>query len=393
MKDHGALSERGLGWAVAVGVLLVLVGAFGPSAAFGQVIENPARPKAANAGRVIVPEEALAISDVGTNEYFFKMPGLLRPAPDGSLALRDEGQILLFDPAGKFIHNFFKKGQGPGEMSYAGALLPTEKSLIVHSAFPGKLIFFDYSGRYVREIKVGTLPGSKRALALIILDLGGEYILDCRDFADFKGGEAYFAETTHRLLAMSEATGEVRDLTTFPTRIYALAAPGGGGASYDVTALIAVPFKKTHLALTHTEDYRLKIFDPAANRVIREFRRAYERVKPAPLTEAQRKGGAMVGDKPFRPPVLDYENDVKNILTRDGEIWAITSTKDKAKGVLIDVFDGEGVYRDCFFLKLPEAAIGSIASPGRCALDGEYLWVVEQGEDETFSIRKYRVLT
>jgi hypothetical protein len=216
--------------------------------------------------------------------------------------------------------------------------------------------------------------------------------LNCRDFADFKGGEAYFAETSQRLLAMANATGEVRDLTAFPTRIYALAAPSGGGASYDVTSLIAIPFKKTHVALTHTEDYRLKIFDPSANKVIREFRRVYERVKPAPLTDEQRMGGAMIGNKPFRPPVLDFENDVKNLLARDSEIWAVTSTKDKAKGVLIDVFDGDGIYQDCFWLRLPEPAVDSLLSPGQCALDGEFLWVVEQAEDETSSIRKYRII-
>ncbi len=35
----------------------------------GQVIENPAKPKAANAGRVVVPQEVLAISDEGTSDF------------------------------------------------------------------------------------------------------------------------------------------------------------------------------------------------------------------------------------------------------------------------------------------------------------------------------------
>ncbi len=61
--------------------------------------------------------------------------------------------------------------------------------------------------------------------------------------------------------------------------------------------------------------------------------------------------------------------------------------------MLVDVFDGEGVYRDCFWLKLPGPAIRrSLQSPGQCALDGEFLWVVERAEDETFSIKKYRVV-
>ena len=74
---------------------------------FGQVIENPAEPKAKNAGRVVVPEEVLTISDEGTSDYYFKWPRGLRTAPDGSLLLIDENQALRFDKDGKFIHDIF----------------------------------------------------------------------------------------------------------------------------------------------------------------------------------------------------------------------------------------------------------------------------------------------
>jgi hypothetical protein len=161
---------------------------------------------------------------------------------------------------------------------------------------------------------------------------------------------------------------------------------------FSITSLIAVPFGRDLLALAHTEEYLVKIFDPAANRVIKEFRRPYERIKPEPLTEEQKKGGMIINGKHYGPPERKFENDIKNLLVRDGEIWAVTSARDKAKGILIDVFDGSGVYRDCFWLKLPEPALGSLWSPGQCALDGEYLWVVERSEDETFAIKKYRVV-
>jgi hypothetical protein len=38
---------------------------------FGQIVENPAKPNAANGGRVVVPEEILVISDGGTSEFYF----------------------------------------------------------------------------------------------------------------------------------------------------------------------------------------------------------------------------------------------------------------------------------------------------------------------------------
>src|SRR5512143_3126759 len=42
-------------------------------------------------------------------------------------------------------------------------------------------------------------------------------------------------------------------------------------------------------------------------------------------------------------------------------------------------------------LLLSESAWHSLQSPGPCVLDGEFLWVVEKAEDETSTIKKYRV--
>jgi hypothetical protein len=372
-------------------LLVILAIAAVPSWA-QSVIENPAKPKAANAGRVVVPEEVLAISDEGTSDFYFYWPRDPRIAPDGSLILSDKDQILHFGADGRFQRNFFKKGQGPGEVTYFGVCWPTDTNIIVQSVYPNKLIFFDHSGKYEREIRIGTLPGVRRPQAQLRLVRGEEYFLEAWDSPPFEKDEPEFVDMPRTILALNAATGDLKTLATFSTKAYVQASPGGGGgAHYPVTNLIAVPFKEQYLALTHTEEYLLKIYDPAANRVVREFRRAYERVKPEPLTEEQKKGGAMIGNKPFRPPEVKYQNDVKNLLTRGDEIWAVTSTQDKAKGVLIDVFDSEGVYRDCFWLALPEPARKSLLSPGQSALDGEFLWVVEKSEDETYAIKKYRV--
>jgi hypothetical protein len=353
-----------------------------------QVVENPAKLKAANAGRVVVPQEVLTISDEGTSDYYFKWPHGLKTGPDGSLFLLDESQVLQFDKDGKFGRNFFKKGQGPGEVNYVGACLPVAKNFIIHSPYPNKLVFFDLAGKYEREIPVRS---ETRTMMTALLFRGGTFYFETREFPRVKGDPDY-VDSPHSILAVSEATGEVKTLAAFSTRAFVVSSPSGGGGMFDITSLIATPFKKELLALAHTEEYLIKIYDPAADKVVREFRRAYERVKPEPLTEEQKKGGMIIDGKHFGPPELKYQNDVRNLLTRGDEIWAVTSTKGKAKGILIDVFDGEGVYRDCFWLKLPEAALKSVLSPGSCALDGDFLWVVERSEDETFAIKKFRVV-
>jgi hypothetical protein len=150
-----------------------------------QVIENPAKPRAKNAGRAVVPKEILAISDEGRSDFYFKWPGNLRVAPDGSLFVRDENQFLQFDKDGRFRRNL--------------------------------------------------------------------------------------------------------------------------------------------------------------------------------------------------------------IFAHGGEIWAVTSTRDKATGVLIDVFDGDGTYQDSFYLKLPEAALDSLVSPSLSTLDGDFLYVVTKNVDEMSVIKKYLI--
>lgn len=374
---------------ILIGILLVLLAI--PAAGFGQVIENPAKPKAANAGRVIAPQAMLSISDEGASDFYFKWPRDLGIGADGSLLLTDADHVLQFDAAGRFLRNLFKKGQGPGEMPNPGTAIAMGRRTAVFSRRPTKFVFFDSSGTYEGEIAVsqGAVPQGRMIRLDLIGHHGGRFYLKTKEFPRTKG-DPDFVDNPQTIVAVSEADGSITTLATFVTRAWVVTV-GGGGGMFDVTTLIAVPFGGYRLAVAHTEEYLVKLYDPMANKVVREFRRAYQRVKGEPLTEAEKEGGIIIDNRHYSRPERKFENDVKNILCRDGEIWAVTSTRDKAKGVLIDVFDGEGVYRDYFWLKLPEPAFGSIQSPGQCALDGEFLWVVERAEDETYSIKKYRI--
>jgi hypothetical protein len=352
----------------------------------GQIIENPAKPKAANAGRVITPQEVLVISDAGTSDYYFKWPHALAAGPDGSLLLLDVEQVLRFSQNGRFLGNLFKKGQGPGEIGNASACLAVGPRLVIHSPRPNKLVYFDSSGKFEKELPVRR--DEQDFLRALFFQSPAVY-MKSTEFPRTSGNPD-IVDRSETIIAVDAATAEARTLATFVTKAFVVTG-GGGAGMIDIVNLIVAPFQDRLIAVVHTEDYLIKIFEPSANKVVRGFRRAYPRVKGEPLTEAEKKGGIIINDKHYTRPERKFENDVKNLLTRAGEIWAVTSTKDEVKGLLIDVFDGEGVYRDCFWLKLPEPALGSVQSPGQCALDGQFLWVVERAEDETFSIKKYGV--
>ena len=356
-----------------------------------QIIENPSKPRAANAGRVIVPEEVLAISDEGTRDYYFKGPRDLTIAPDGSLFLIDEFQVLQFDKAGKFVRNLHKKGQGPGEMSYVRACLTTEKNVIVHTDSPDRLLFFDYAGRYEKEIPMRFL-GASKFMPKALLALGAKFYIQSADQPRVEG-EPDYVEVPHSILALDAATFESRELSSFPTISYVITGEGGRHTGlYQISSFFAVPYKGKYLALSHTSEYLIKIFDPAADKVIREFRRAYERVKPDPPTALEKIGNIKIGGKRYPRPEQKFQSDVKVILTRGDEIWTVTSTRDKSKGVLVDVFDGKGTFMDSFFLKLPEPALRQLRWSRYCALDGDFLWVAESDdENDIYTIKKYRL--
>lgn len=371
-----------------VGPLAILAAAVAPALPQA-IVENPAKPIAAKAGRVIVPEEVLAISDEGTSDYYFKWPRAVRTAPDGSLLVIDEAQALHFDRDGVFIRNLFQKGQGPGEMQFALASLGIGKTVVVHSGPGNKMVTFDAAGKFAKEMSFRT---EGRTRVTLLHHWNGTFYFMAEEFPRTTG-DPDVVDNPRTIVAVSQADGSVRPLATFVTRAWVVTSPGGGGGMFDVTTLIVSPVRENALALAHTEGYLVKIFDLAANRIVREFRRAYERVKGAPLTEAEKKGGLKIDGKHYTRPERKYEKDIQNIFARDREIWVVTSTKDKGKGVLIDVFDDEGVYRDAFYLGLPEEGLKSLDRPGQCALDGEHLWVIERSEDGTFTIKKYRLAT
>jgi len=359
-----------------------------PFAAAGQVIENPAQPRAKNAGRVVVPREVLAISDEGRGDFYFKWPGNLRVAPNGLIFVRDENQFLQFDKDGRFLRNLFKKGQGPGEMgSFVGCFF-TDKNVIASANDPNKLLWFNYAGTYERESPIRREGGM---FLWPIACLNGVFYFESSEIPDLKG-EPGVIDVPQAIVALTDGSGEPKPLASFQTKAFVVTSGGGSARGMiSISFLGAVPYQKKFLVLFHTSEYLLKIYDPLANTVQREFRRAYERVKKPPEKDEQKKDRVGINGKTFTAPEQKYANDIVNLFSRGSEIWAVTSTRDKVKGTLIDVFDGDGAYQDCFYLQLPEAALNSLDSPSRATLDGDFLYVIVKNADETATIRKYAI--
>jgi hypothetical protein len=118
--------------------------------------------------------------------------------------------------------------------------------------------------------------------------------------------------------------------------------------------------------------------DVASGRALRRFARSYPKV---PYVE---KGWETNFRKRLAAPKLEYEIDIKNLFPVGEQLWVETSTNDKTKGPLIDVFDKDGRFLDSFCLGAGRTLM---------AVREGVIFCQEKNEDETVRIVKYRVGT
>ncbi len=344
------------------------------------VIENPEKPSGRNAGRMVELVELMQIDDVG-GDFYFKYPRNPKISPDGSLFVQDHEQLLQFDQDGDMIYNYFKKGQGPGEMQEIADYFFTDDALIVHDRRLQKVLWFNVDGGLIKEFRIHELP----VFAGLHLFQNGTYYFFGNSIPSTEGIPDVI-EVPYDLVAASEEGEKIEHIISFPVESFAISG-GGGGAMASIAELITAPFKG-NLAVCHTQDYLLKILDLESRKIVRSFRRKYKRVK---VPKGYRVGGTIgVGGKTYTAP-REYFNDISRLFPHKDLLWVITSTVEKDKGVLVDVFDYEGRYVDNFYLKIPGVSDPIAIGYGPMTISDEFLFRTVRNKDETYSIRKFRI--
>jgi hypothetical protein len=363
------------------GIFLVLLALVVFSVNAQEIVENPKKPLSKNAGRIVELKEVWRIDDTGA-DYYFRYPHNLKIAPDGSLFIADQDQLLQFDPEGKFLRNYFKKGQGPGEMQEIGNYFFSEKAIIVHDRSLQKILWFGFNGELMKDFRIHKLP----SYAWLHLFYNDNYYFFGERIPS-TGGRPSVIDVPNDLISATEKGEEVETLISFPVESFAISFEKPV-AMASIAELITIPYRDKYLVICHTQDYLLKIYDVKSEKIIRSFRRNYNRVK---VPEGRRVGGAIgMGGKMYRPP-RKYLNDVTKLLEFNDLFWAMTSTADKDKRVLIDVYNFEGQYLDNFYLKFPEEIDPILIGYRPMSISGDYLFMVAHNEDDTSSIKKYRV--
>jgi len=356
---------------------------FATALAGQKVVENPVKSAAKNAGRTVALEEIVTVRD-GGEEFYFEWPRNIQAAPDGSFFLVSKNQLLQFDASGRFLRNYYKQGQGPGEMQYAASYGFDGRTLVAFS-FP-KVLRFELDGRYLGEYRVNPKAGSVN-----FLDAYGGRCLFVKYAFPAGKAESEVVDIPQVLVLVSGNGENIRELSSFPIKAYVMRSGRGGGAMDYLSRLLTASAGDGRMFISHTQEYLVKLYDSGSDRVLRTFSRKYDRV---PLTteekEKRKKPSAYVGpNKPVIPPAQKYSNDIRGLYVVGDRLWVLTSTVDAKKGKLMDVFDFDGRYLDAFYLPLPETLAPESYDP-LCIFDGR-LYAIELNPDETAVLRVFRI--
>jgi len=365
-----------------VGLSFLFLG--GAGAAWAQTrVDNPARPLAKNAGRIVKLEEVVRIRDDGESAVF-RSPQDLTLGTDGSLYFLDfaEGDRLYrYSPEGKLIFKALKTGQGPGESQHATNFFLAGERIRVQAWVPPKVLDFNLDGRYLEEVRT---QESTHGLWFLATAEGKIYGIRDELFssAAFQGAGVF--PIPNCVYEISPDFKTWKRLFEFPVR---MSIKNARAARLD---MIDAAVRESTLYILHTAEYRVVQFDLQAGHVERTISRAYDRVKGVSGKDEDLDPEAKGLDTPSDP----YVFDITEIHAVGGNLWVFTSrVKVDGNDQQVDVFDAAGRYIDSVLLRFPENSLNHRAAKRKSLItDDGFIFLPEQDEDGLVSIGKYRIV-
>ncbi|OGD18010.1 MAG: hypothetical protein A2W03_13205 [Candidatus Aminicenantes bacterium RBG_16_63_16] len=311
-------------------------------------------------------------------KFFFVQPLAVYAGHDGSVYVQEYKQLLKFDAQGRFVKNLLKRGQGPGELDdNLTDVVVREKDIVLWSSNNYKFIRLDLDGRLIEDKKLvqgflGSLLGA----------FGGRcfFLRYEMDTAKSRPRVSGIFETPRRLVIVPEKGDAVPTPVLMPMTEARHFGPRSASVSTISRAMPAAAGDRT-VFLFHTPDYLIKLLDLETGEIVRSFRREYDRVKYEIKTP------------PGYPAELvpKFHNDLCRLLWRNDRLWAVTSTFDPKKGILVDVFSRDGRYVDNFYLPLFKIRRNNPQYFAPMAIHGNFLYLLEADEDDLISLIKYEI--
>jgi hypothetical protein len=325
-----------------------------------ETIVNPAKPMHKDPGRVLKVRGKLRIRDTG-NRFYFKGPERPDIGPDGSIYVREFGQLLRFSPDGSFLGSLINPGQGPGEIEMPLDCLIEGDGIRVMDGGRLKVVHMTPDGRFLDELKLDREYGT----------LTRNWFVGLQSFLPQRRG--VLADGPHNFICASRPDGAIQKTFPFSGRSF----HGQGFHFFWDTPRWVADAGRDLLFISISREYGIKVLDLNLGRVVRSFSRVYPRVPyvvEAKIQAAFAKAGA---------PRPDFLDDVLDLFLSGAALWVRTSTVDAKKGQLFDVFSAEGDFLDSFFVRVRGKIIG---------VRGDTIFASEEAEDGTLAVVLYENL-
>lgn len=358
-------------------ILLILFIAFSFASA-QEIIENPKNPLNKDAGRIVQLEEVLRIRDDG-KKVIFKLPSRLKIGPENGIYFKNNRSLYKYNEDGEFVFKIIEQGQGPGEANKRTTYFFAGDKILVQAGSPPKVMQFDFSGKYLGE-KRTEMTRSYDNLEYINNNIYG--------FTDDppnnkETGTGYF-NFPYSLYEISDDFIRRKKIFTLPQKHYVYQYY----SSWRRVRFIYTFKKHSTIYVVHTPEYKIIEFDLENNKINKIIEREYKRIKYVPPKDT---GIPKPPPNAIGPPEYEYFQDILHMLIHKDQLWVFTSTRDKQKGRLIDVYNMEGKYIDNFYIKFPDQITPRNFGYGNVVLKGDYIYSIDEHEDGFFSIAKYKL--
>ncbi|MCP5053467.1 MAG: 6-bladed beta-propeller [bacterium] len=368
------------------------------------VARNPDKPLNENAGRVLnLKLEATASDQDG--DFIFKGPTNILSLNDGTFFLTDNGKVLKFDKDGTFLRVVAGKGEGPAEATYLSQLfVRNDEELVVNTGLMRKLMVFDFNGKLKEEYR--NRKNVKMTRTGLSVGEGSFHILGALENLDFiaiphgspnvTNGKDNLKQYQVMLLSQKNVWQEKLFEIPVPATSFKTAYGNMSVASYNIISIS----NSSYVYYSNTFRYEIKCYNIKQEKIESIWKRDYKPVMILKQENEKYRFGVMLGvssRKKFHkyqaPPRKDFP-DIQKMFVINDNLWVITSTIDKEKGVLVDVFDQKGRYSDHFYLLLPTNLDlhNLYRSPISISNNGNHLIITERDEEDNFKVVKYRMI-
>jgi hypothetical protein len=331
-----------------------------------EIIENPEKPLSKNAGRVLKIKEAMSIVDE-PGKFYFRDPGDIKIANDGSIFVSDYRgyNFLKFSPAGKFLKNLYKKGEGPGEIQDYFEYALSQNEIYIYDFVKRKVIHMEQDGSLIKEFKTYTEQYNE------FKGIFGDWLVFMKMISPYKQDKVQMYQVKNAIVLLSKDGEKEKESHVFLNKRFYVA--GSGMMVWDSFDSV-FDENSGYLYVSCTREYMVHVLDMNSGKINRSFKRKYKRV---PYEMSQDEENFI---KRVNAPRKKYEEDIYRLHLFNGLLWVETSTKNKERGIMIDVFNNKGQFVDNFYLTLD----GYLMS-----VQNNSIFVGERDEDGNIVIKKY----